>query len=130
KVYHVNGGTLPANSPMKTYLNFRNNLLMLYKNLSGSEFLKVFVIRVLFDFAAFLHFSLTEGFAHGRAVLNGYRDFFKFKSSMKKTQPLASKLTKHDQEKKVLSIVIAHYLRGRKTFPELINQKEQGCSSF
>ena len=36
-VYHVGGGTLPKGNPMKTYLNFRNNLTMLYKNLSDSE---------------------------------------------------------------------------------------------
>src|SRR5690554_864454 len=68
-VYHVNGGTLPPNSPFKTYLNFRNNLLMLYKNLPPSGFVKVFAFRVLLDFAAILHFSLTEGWSHGKAVL-------------------------------------------------------------
>ena len=40
-VYHIGGGTLPKNSPRKTYLNFRNNLLLLYKNLPAGNFLGV-----------------------------------------------------------------------------------------
>ena len=119
QVYHVNGGTLARQSPFKTYLNFRNNLLMLYKNLPQARFISVFVIRVMFDFAAMLHFSLTEGGAHGKAVAKAYRDFFKLKSSVIRTRPLASKLTKDAKGKKVFSVVISHYLKGKKTFTEI-----------
>lgn len=119
KVYHVNGGTLSRNSPIKTYLNFRNNLLMLYKNLSKSAFLKVLMFRILFDFVALLHFSFTEGFAHGRAVLRAYLKFFKLKTSVKKGKPLASKLTKEDQGKNVFSIIITYYIKRKRTFPEI-----------
>lgn len=118
-VYHVNGGTLSRSSPVKTYLNFRNNLLMLYKNLSQGEFLGVFALRLFFDFAALMHFAVTEGLAHSKAVFEAYRDFLKLKTSVEKTRPLASKLTKVDNGKKVDSIVISHYLHGKRTFPEL-----------
>lgn len=115
-VFHVNGGTLSKTSPVKTFLNFRNNLLMLYKNLSKSAFLKVFVLRLLFDFAAMIHFIFSEGWVHGRAVCKAYLDFFKLKTSVEKTVPLASKLTKDDQRKKIFSIVITYYLKGRRTY--------------
>lgn len=119
QVYHVNGGTLSRQSPYKTYLNFRNNLLMLYKNLPQGQFLRIFAVRVVFDFAAALHFLLTEGSAHGKAVAKAYRDFFKLKSSVTKTRPLAPKLTKDAQGKKVFSIAVSHYLKGKKTYTEI-----------
>jgi GT2 family glycosyltransferase len=118
-VYHVNGGTLSRNSPTKTYLNFRNNLLMLYKNLSNAAFLKVFAIRIFFDFVALLQFSFSEGLAHGKAVINAYLDFLALKNSVRKTCPLASKLTRVDQGKKIHSIVITYYLKRKRTFSEI-----------
>ena len=54
--YHVGGGTLPKESPRKTYLNFRNNLLLLYKNLPEKAFRSVMLWRRLLDAAAALHF--------------------------------------------------------------------------
>jgi GT2 family glycosyltransferase len=119
QVYHVNGGTLPRQSPFKTYLNFRNNLLMLYKNLPQLRFIMVFVLRMGFDFAAMIHFWLTEGPGHGRSVAKAYLDFFKLKSSMMKARPLASKLTNDAKGKKVFSIAISYYLRGKKTYTEI-----------
>ena len=52
EVYHVGGGTLPKSNPMKTYLNFRNNLTMLYKNLSDTELTHVMRMRRLLDYLA------------------------------------------------------------------------------
>ena len=117
-VFHVNGGTLPSNNPFKTYLNFRNNLLTLYKNLSRLDFLKVFLLRILFDLAAMIHFLLTEGWPHGRAVVKAYRDFFKFRPLMNKP-PLAPKLTMVAQGKKIFSIAIIYYLKRRKAFSQI-----------
>ena len=119
QVYHVNGGTLSRQSPYKTYLNFRNNLLMLYKNLPQTHFIRVFALRVILDFAAMLHFSLTEGVAHGKAVAEAYWDFFKLKSSVIRPRPLASKLTKDAQGKKPFSIAFSYYLKGKKIYSEI-----------
>ena len=49
-VYHVGGATLNYNSPRKTYLNFRNNLLMLYKNLPDGDLFKVMLFRAVLDY--------------------------------------------------------------------------------
>lgn len=118
-VFHVNGGTLSNKSPFKTYLNFRNNLLMLYKNLPKWKFRKVLFIRLFLDFAAILHFCLTEGMVHGRAVMEAYRDFFKLKTSVEKAPPLALKLTRDVHGKKVFSIVTTYYLKGRRSYNEI-----------
>jgi GT2 family glycosyltransferase len=56
KVYHVGGGTLPKNNPRKTYLNFRNNLLLLAKNLPASVFYPLLFKRVILDAIAAIQF--------------------------------------------------------------------------
>ena len=60
-VYHVGGGTLPKNNPRKTYLNFRNNLTMLYKNLPDNELRKVMRWRWLLDRLAAMKMLILEG---------------------------------------------------------------------
>lgn len=61
EVFHVGGGTLPKNNPMKTYLNFRNNLTMLYKNLPESDFHYVLRMRWLLDYVAAFATLLMHG---------------------------------------------------------------------
>ena len=65
-VFHVGGGTLPNNSPQKIYLNFRNNLCMLFKNLSPGTFWPVLFSRMVLDGMAALVF-----------LVQGHPDFFK-----------------------------------------------------
>ncbi len=75
-VYHVGGGTLPKGNPMKTYLNFRNNLTMLYKNLSDSELPGVMRMRFVLDWvAAFQMLILGRSWGDFRAVVRARRDF-------------------------------------------------------
>ena len=60
KIYHVGGGTLPPSSPFKTFLNFRNNFALLYKNLRRISIAYVFPARIVLDYVAAMRF-LTEG---------------------------------------------------------------------
>ena len=76
-VYHVGGGTLNTNSPFKTYLNFRNNLYMLFKNLPLSSLTKIIPLRLLLDgLAAFTFLKQSNGLKHflmiGKAHLSFY----------------------------------------------------------
>jgi GT2 family glycosyltransferase len=57
-VYHVGGGTLQKENPRKTFLNFRNNLLMLYKNLPDDRLKSVMAVRTVLDYVAALSFLL------------------------------------------------------------------------
>lgn len=74
--YHWGGGTLPKENPHKTYLNFRNNLLMLYKNLPEKRLGKVLLLRMLLDGVAALQFLLQGKWGDFKAVIrahNAYR---------------------------------------------------------
>ena len=74
-VYHVGGGTLPKDNPRKTFLNFRNNLLLLYKNLPESRLRPVMRLRFWLDALASLQFFLTGQWGSCRAVWRARRAF-------------------------------------------------------
>ena len=74
-VYHVGGATLKKENPRKTFLNFRNNLLMLYKNLPDKELEHVLFIRGILDRVAALVFYLKKDRANARAVMQARREF-------------------------------------------------------
>ena len=67
-VYHVGGGTLGYENPRKTFLNFRNNLLMLKKNLPVSYFLWVMPVRFFMDYLAAVQMLLTGQLPNAKAV--------------------------------------------------------------
>lgn len=117
-VYHVGGGTLSVESPQKTYLNFRNNLLMLYKNLPIEQRRKVLFYRWFLDILAAIHLLLTSKPANARAVLRAQRDYKK----MKKYYPTQPVSTKKDIRLSGVydgSILLAFYLKGNRTFNSL-----------
>ncbi|MCI5627079.1 MAG: glycosyltransferase family 2 protein [Porphyromonadaceae bacterium] len=74
-VYHVGGASLDQSSPQKTYLNFRNNLLLLHKNLPRRRGRSLLFKRRLLDTLAFGMFLLKGNFSHARAVLKAHGDF-------------------------------------------------------
>ncbi len=83
KVYHVGGGTLNYNNPRKTYLNFRNNLLMLYKNLKPQHLITIAIARWFLDtFAAFV-FLLKGEFKNAYEVIHARWSFYRMKSRFK-----------------------------------------------
>lgn len=78
-VYHLGGGSLPMNHPRKLFLNYRNNLLMLYKNLDRKSWLRVIRMRYFLDAAAGLMFLVKGEWANVKAVIQAYREFRKMK---------------------------------------------------
>lgn len=76
-VYHLGGGALAYDNPKKTYLNFRNNLLMLYKNMPAIRLVPVFVCRWALDYVAAFHELLTGKPQQFRAVLRARKDFWR-----------------------------------------------------
>lgn len=77
EVYHVGGGTLQTENPFKTYLNFRNNLIIMQKNLpAGDAFFRIF-IRMWIDFIAWWHFLLSGKPKFTMAVTKGHWHFLK-----------------------------------------------------
>lgn len=80
-VYHLGGGSLPMNHPRKLFLNYRNNLLMLYKNLGSEYRTRVFFVRFWLDGMAALLFLLKGKISNTRSIIRAYRAFYKLKSS-------------------------------------------------
>jgi GT2 family glycosyltransferase len=119
KVYHLGGGTLAKTNAFKTYLNFRNSLLMLYINLQQSDYRGIMMQRYFLDAAAGLHLLFSQGWSHGKAVWKAYRDFYKMRNAIKKDSVLASKLSLASSEKKVSSIIWNYYFQGKKKFSQL-----------
>ena len=77
EVYHVGGGSLNATNPFKTFLNFRNNLVIMQKNLPKAEVFPMLFIRFFIDFAALIHFLLKGETKFAWAVSKAHLDFFK-----------------------------------------------------
>ena len=115
-VYHVGGATLVHGNPKKTYLNFRNSLLMLTKNLPKSSVLRVLIIRMILDGVAGLQFLLKGKFSHFKAILKAHGSFYRMFSAHYKKRDFLQQETYY----KVKSIVYDYYIRGRKTFKNLI----------
>lgn len=83
-VYHLGGGTLPKSNPMKTFLNFRNNLTMLYKCLPDGELGHVMRVRWFLDYlAAFQMLILKRSWADFKAVFRARRAFYAWKSDFR-----------------------------------------------
>ena len=116
-VYHLGGGSLPASNPRKTYLNFRNNLFLLYKNLPRREGRKMLFVRRLYDTLAFFVFVAKMDFDNARAVLKAHNDYRRMKSRYDGIQPdrniMADFPTCH------INIILAYHLRGKRTFSRL-----------
>jgi GT2 family glycosyltransferase len=116
-VYHIGGGSLARHDPRKTYFNFRNNLLLLYKNLPPADWQRIFRARVALDGLA-----ITRTLASGRpkeaqAILKAYKDAHHLSKSYEDTRP-------GPEEQAVLpsyrgSIVSDYFLRSRHRFSEL-----------
>lgn len=81
EIYHVGGASLPKDNPKKTYLNFRNNLLLLYKNLPSRNKGKKLFLRRLADTLAFLMFVAKFDFDNAQAVFKAHRDFIKMRKN-------------------------------------------------
>lgn len=81
-VYHVGAGTLPVWSPRKTYLNFRNNIAMLYKNLSRPRFIFLLPLRMATDSARLVTYLMVGKWSFALAIFNGHRDFWRMRSKL------------------------------------------------
>ncbi len=120
-VYHVGGATLKKSNPRKTFLNFRNNLLMLYKNLSVGELRGVMRVRALLDYVAALKFLLTGAWGDFKAVLRARREYKRMRSGYKcvREQNLAMAVVPEIKERSCFLLLWQYYLKGKKYFSQL-----------
>ena len=121
-VYHVGGASLSADSPRKVFLNFRNNLLMIYKNLPAPTLHRVLFARMILDLVAMLVYLLRLRPGQAASVLKGWRCFLikrqRYESTrqenLKKTVlPISPELMKP------YSLLFQYYFKGRKRYSDL-----------
>ncbi len=120
-VYHVGGATLNRESPRKTFLNFRNNLLMLYKNLPQEELRHIMRVRGWLDCIAALKFLLTGDLSNARAVWRARREYRRLLPGFREARAvnMAAATGARIPERTSCSILFQYYLCGRKTFGSL-----------
>ncbi len=118
KIYHVGGASLSMGHPHKTYLNFRNSLLMLYKNTPDKQLRKILKVRRRLDYIAAIKFLLTDGYSHYMAVIQAHDDF-------QKALPRYEAIRKENIEKNIedkldiiynKSLVYNFYIKQKKNF--------------
>ncbi len=116
-VYHVGGGSLPKRSSFKTYLNIRNNIFMLYKNLPDPRRRRVLFIRFFMDILASIKFLIDGGFKDFLAVFKAYASFY---SSLNRNRKKRASLLQGRSSKIYKGyIVFDHYIKRKKKFTEL-----------
>ena len=121
-VYHVGGGTLPKGNPMKTFLNFRNNLTMLYKCLPDEDLKPVMRWRWWLDYlAAWEMLLLKRNMGDFKAVYRARRAFKRWRKDFEADRKAiqASRVAKEIPERRGFSLLWQYYAKGRKTFRQL-----------
>lgn len=122
KVYHVGGATLNKSNPFKTFLNFRNNLLMLYKNLPEPVLGKVMRRRFALDMVAAAMFALKGNIGDAKAVFKARREYRIMKPSFarKREENMAAAVLTDIPERFRFLILLKYHLNGKKTYSDLV----------
>lgn len=126
-VYHVGGATLNMESPRKTFLNFRNNLLMLYKNLTEEDLRPVMSARFFLDYIAAFKFLAEGHFKSALAVFEARRAFFQMRSDYepKRKENLSKRRLNDIPELIHASLLYCFYAKGKKTFTDLMGNLDK-----
>lgn len=111
-VFHVGGATLNQANPKKTYLNFRNSLLMLLKNLPKKQLLPILFIRLCLDGLAGIQFIFKGKFSHCLAIIKAHFSFYNLISkNLKKRSDFQKENYYHTK-----SIIYRYFVKGGKVF--------------
>jgi len=121
EVFHVGGGSLPNNSPFKLYLNYRNNLFLLYKNLPKGKLFPILFTRMILDGISAMIFLAKFSFSSFGAVLKAHFHFYTSLRTLRKKRKklLLNKAVNHHKEVYPNSIVFDYFLRKKRTFNQL-----------
>lgn len=118
-VYHLGGGSLPAANPRKTYLNFRNNLLLLHKNLPAADLRGALLRRRLLDTVAWAKFILTLDLPNASAILRAHRDFRRMRREYT-THPSDNLLTRSaDRRTRRPDILLSYFIKRKRHYSQL-----------
>ena len=120
-VYHIGGGTLHVDSPHKIYLNFRNNLLLLYKNLPTDLLRRTMFWRRFFDYSAAFQFILTGKFQNAKSIFRARSDYKKMLPDFKekRNENILYSTNLNIAEIYLDSIVFSYFLKNKRTYNSL-----------
>lgn len=119
-VYHVGGGTLQKENPQKTYLNFRNNLIMLFKNNKGLYKWYVIVFRFLLDAISAWKGLLSGNFPFFTSIAKAHFSFIKWQLIDKKQSIFPQKRVQSPKGIYKGKIVWDYFILGKKRFSEIV----------
>jgi GT2 family glycosyltransferase len=122
-VYHVGGGTLPQGNSRKTFLNFRNNLIMLFKNMAWQDALWKIPVRLLLDAVAAWKALFTGDTGYFLALVKAHLHFFKWVFFEKHAHRDKIKTGKNIQGWYYGSIVWDYFVKKKRTFLEIVGSK-------
>ena len=120
-VYHIGGGTLAKENPKKVFLNFRNNLIMLYKNLSFLESIKLIPIRFFLDFVSAVKSCISGHFSYYAAIGKAHFAFLGWLLFHQSKSIFPSKTNGPIHGKYNGNIAWEHFINGKKRFSEIIS---------
>ena len=121
-VYHVGGGTLPKSNPMKTFLNFRNNLTMLYKCLPDEELHHVMRVRWFLDYlAAWEMLILKHNWGDFKAIFRSRRAFKRWRKDFDadRERIQATRTEERVPQRRPFSLLWQYYVKGCKRYSDL-----------
>ncbi len=119
-VYHVGGGTMHKSNPKKTYLNFRNGLILLLKNLPSNQLFPVIMMRLILDHIAAYRFLFKGNTCEFKAIAKAHFHFiFQIGKWWKKRQVINDNKAYYHAEVYRKSLVWAYFKKGKKVFSSL-----------
>jgi GT2 family glycosyltransferase len=120
-VYHLGGGTLPYNNPLKIHLNFRNNLFLLFKNLPGKQLASKLLVRMVLDGVAAFMFLFKGEFGSFGRVFTAHLKFYGMLPKLIKERSNIMRSSKNKTIKLTTrsSIVWNYYISKRRKFSEI-----------
>lgn len=120
-VYHIGGGTLSKSNWRKTYLNFRNNLELIYKNIETKYLFRTIFIRMVLDGLAAVKFLITNGFSHFWAIIRAHLHFYRLLPSIRQKRKMLQKQVKKRNVEGVYKgyIVVDYFMKKKQKFSQL-----------
>lgn len=115
EVYHVGGGTLHKSNPRKTFLNYRNNLMMIYKNMPAGQTTKVILARLILDGISSIRFMVAGAWPDVGAIIRAHFAFYGLVPRLKKIK----KRSDSRVQLYTRSVVWEYFVKGRKHFSDL-----------
>ena len=123
-VYHLGGGSLPTGHPRKVRYNFRNNLIMLWKNVSPSRLASTFLMRYLLDLVALIQALITMKVYDAQAIMQAHLQFWKMlpQTRRKRAELWNQSQSSQDQSAAPIapfSLIWRYFVRGENSYREL-----------